>query len=209
MDSGFNSEDQDFKKVENFQKICDLVLITDDNNKENDEPKGILKGSVDIPVQVTGATAMHRRKSVTFSPTNILHVIPHRPNFNPQSPRMPIRKRKPLRTTTAVRIEPSTAGTGPPITKPKPRGHKRTSSYSPTSIIIKELNESAKPPVKISKFSTQVDKAERQRLLDSADQMVGTPIEQITSSGNNEFIKKWTTGCRKLSIGDRYIADSR
>ena len=58
MDSGFNSEDQDFKKVENFQKICDLVLITDDNNKENDEPKGILKGSVDIPVQVTGATAM-------------------------------------------------------------------------------------------------------------------------------------------------------
>ena len=206
MDSGFNSEDQDFKKVENFQKICDLVLIADDNNKENDEPKGILKGSVDIPVQVTGATAMHRRKSVTFSPTNILHVIPHRPNFNPQSPRMPIRKRKTLRT---VRIEPSTAGTGPPITKPKPRGHKRTSSYSPTSIIIKELNESAKPPVKISKFSTQVDKAERQRLLDSADQMVGTPIEQITSSGNNEFIKKLTTGCRKLSIGDRYIADSR
>ena len=204
MDSGFNSE------VETFQKICDLVLNEEDNKENFDEPKGILKGSVDIPVQMTGATAaMYRRKSVTFSPTNILHAIPHRPNFNPQSPRMPIRKRKSLRTsntTTAIRIEPSiaTAVTAPPITKPKPRGHRRTSSYSATSVIIKELNEK----IKRSKFSTQVENEERQRLLDAADQMVGTPIEQITS-GNNEFIKDLATGCRKLAIGDKYITDSR
>ena len=170
MDSGFGSEDVD--NVENFQTICDLLIEED---KENEEPKSILKGSIDI----LGAPALPVVKSVTFSPTDILHEIPHRPNWNPNSPRMPVRKKKskPIRTSAPI------AMTAPNLAKPKVRGHRRTSSYS-SSLIVKELNRDNEVIAYCktsSRFTTQVEKEERQRLLDAADQMVQTPIDLITA----------------------------
>ena len=124
MDSGIASpeipENPD-EKFARFQKLCDQILSFDSTEErpKRSEPKSILKEAKE---------AKSSSKSVSFSPQNILHEIPHRPNFDPQSPRMPVRKSKLKKASTAsniqVDIEPM-AG----------RGHRRTSSYmSPNTI---------------------------------------------------------------------------
>ena len=186
LDSGIASPETENpdEKFARFQQLCDQILpfdSTEDSRRpKRSEPKSILKEPL-YNFQAK-SSSLPGKKSVSFSPQNILHEIPHRPNFNPQSPRMPVRKSKRKASTASniqVDIEPM-AG----------RGHRRTSSYmSPNTIrnIQRDRNGDIiaySKPRKSLTF-TKREFEDRQTLLAEADALTKIKTNKL-SSGNFE-----------------------